>query len=330
LKKTSLVLVIALIGSLFLSMSAFAETSEELANPFVYEFTYEGYDYSITFEQYTGVTEKVFSEDWENWGEKRKVVEVPVFKTPSGSYKTLSYQFETNNPDARYLTVEFASFFGGQLNFDEGMEIVDGTVSNDFRYFTPEDEIAYIYLYIYDEDYNMIVYAYNMYVMFDSFKHSEMLAANKPQVPETATAVPSNSRMYVDDKEVSFQAYTINGNNYFKLRDIAFVLNNTEKSFAVGWDGINNAITIETDEAYEPVGGELAVANNPTTQTAKLSTSTIYFNGTPVEVTAYTINGNNYVKLRDIAAMVNFEVYYDSETKAIHIYTWHFYYPDFY
>jgi len=45
----------------------------------------------------------------------------------------------------------------------------------------------------------------------------------------------------VDRKSVPFDAYNISRNNYFKLRDLAFVLNNSPKMFSVAWDGENNA-----------------------------------------------------------------------------------------
>lgn len=42
------------------------------------------------------------------------------------------------------------------------------------------------------------------------------------------------------------------------------------------------------------------------------STHTFYLDGQPIEMEAYSINGNNYVKLRDIGRMVGFNVYWDN------------------
>lgn len=44
---------------------------------------------------------------------------------------------------------------------------------------------------------------------------------------------------------------------------------------------------------------------------AQLSQQAIYVDGTPVALTAYSINGNNYVMLRDIGQAVGFNVYWD-------------------
>ena len=51
--------------------------------------------------------------------------------------------------------------------------------------------------------------------------------------------------------------------------------------------------------------------------TASLSNHTIYVDGQQVSMTAYAINGNNYVKLRDIGEAVDFNVYWDG--KAVQI-----------
>ncbi|MGO4119405.1 hypothetical protein ACEQ6C_40435, partial [Rhizobium ruizarguesonis] len=52
--------------------------------------------------------------------------------------------------------------------------------------------------------------------------------------PETLSAAPTDSKVLVNGKTISFEAYNINGNNYFKLRDFAAAVNGTEKQFEVG------------------------------------------------------------------------------------------------
>ena len=44
-----------------------------------------------------------------------------------------------------------------------------------------------------------------------------------------------------------------------------------------------------------------------------------YVDGAPVQLEAYAINGNNYVKLRDVGEAVGFEVSYDSSTNSVYI-----------
>ena len=53
------------------------------------------------------------------------------------------------------------------------------------------------------------------------------------------------------------------------------------------------------------------------TFTATRGSQNIYVDGVQVSMTAYGINGNNYVKLRDIGEVVGFEVYWDGSAVQI-------------
>ena len=52
---------------------------------------------------------------------------------------------------------------------------------------------------------------------------------------------------------------------------------------------------------------------------ATLSTNRILVDGKEVRLTAYNINGNNYVMLRDIGRAVGFNVYWDSDAKCVQV-----------
>ena len=53
--------------------------------------------------------------------------------------------------------------------------------------------------------------------------------------------------------------------------------------------------------------------------TATPSTQRFYVDGKQVRLEAYAINGNTYVKLRDIGEAVGFNVGYDSTTNSVYI-----------
>lgn len=143
-------------------------------------------------------------------------------------------------------------------------------------------------------------------------------------------SVPNSSRIIVDGEPISIDAYTINGNNYFKLRDIAYLLKikNSQRQFEIKWDNIAKTIYIITSESYTPAGGELKTLIDASPQKAVKNSSPVYLDGNRIELTAYTINSNNYFKLRDIASAVNFDVDWDGENKTIIIETNCDYTPD--
>ncbi len=145
-------------------------------------------------------------------------------------------------------------------------------------------------------------------------------------IPATAhatdvTATKTVSKVTVDGVVKSFDAYTINGNNYFKLRDIAYILSGTAKQFEVTWDGDKNAIKLNKQMKYTSVGGEMEASIGGNTKTATQSTAKVYLAGfgEELKITAYTIDGNNYFKLRDIGSIINFGVEWDGKNNTIAI-----------
>jgi len=141
-----------------------------------------------------------------------------------------------------------------------------------------------------------------------------------PPTPEVSTvkAIPTPSKVYVNGKLTEFEAYGINGNNYFKLRDLAKVIDGTAKNFEVTWDGEKKSINLVSNKGYTEVGGELAKGDGKE-KTATLNTSIIYKDGEIVQLAAYTIGQNNYFKLRDVAQAFNIGVTWDGETSTIGI-----------
>lgn len=137
-----------------------------------------------------------------------------------------------------------------------------------------------------------------------------------PPVTNDITATPTASKVLVNGAAVEFDAYTINGNNYFKLRDVAQVVSGSEKQFEVTWNGEKQAIDMVSGQPYTVVGGEM-VKGDGTAKNAVLNTSTVYKDGVVVELTAYTINGNNYFKLRDLGQSFDFNVSWDGANNCI-------------
>ena len=134
----------------------------------------------------------------------------------------------------------------------------------------------------------------------------------------TAQAFPATSKVILNGKEIIFDAYNINDNNYFKLRDLAYAMSGTKKEFDVSWDGKNNAVLLISGKSYTKVGGEMA-GKSSTEHKAVLTMSKIYLDGKEINLTAYNIRGNNYFKLRDIGQALNFGVTWDSKNDTVKI-----------
>lgn len=150
---------------------------------------------------------------------------------------------------------------------------------------------------------------------FQSALNKLAVATNKP-----VTATPTYSKVKVNNKEVSFEAYNINDNNFFKLRDLAKVLNGSEKQFGVKWDSNTKTIALTSGQAYTSVGGEMAKGDGKA-KNAIINKSKIYIDNVEHDLFAYTINDNNYFKLRDIGEVFDIGVDFDQKTNTVLINT---------
>lgn len=124
------------------------------------------------------------------------------------------------------------------------------------------------------------------------------------------TATPTDNKVVLNGKPISFDAYTIDGHNYMKLRDVAMALNGTTRQLEVSWDNSKNAINLLSNKPYTATGSELAMSDR-TKKIAEISRFKVYLDGNEVNLTAYTINGNSYYELRDLGKVIGFYVGWD-------------------
>jgi uncharacterized protein YgiM (DUF1202 family) len=132
-----------------------------------------------------------------------------------------------------------------------------------------------------------------------------MPAPSTPTVPTGITATPTNTKFMLNGAEVALPAYSIGGNNYVKLRDVGALL---KTRFDVRFE--DGKAKLYNHAAYTKTSGELA-ATGKDSKSATLSTTDFVWGDTGAAVTgltAYTIGGNNYIKLRDIAKLFDFDV----------------------
>jgi len=132
-----------------------------------------------------------------------------------------------------------------------------------------------------------------------------------------AKVAPTTQKLSVNGKFVNCEIYNIDESNYFKLRDLAYLLNGIGSQFSVGYDHASQTVSVVTGGSYTAVGGEL-VTGTDKSASAVPSKQTILINGVPNStLSAYEIGGNNFFKLRDLGAAVGFDVDYDNATSTM-------------
>ena len=80
-----------------------------------------------------------------------------------------------------------------------------------------------------------------------------------PAASAALTAQQSSQRIYVDGEPVQIEAYSINGSNYCKLRDVGKAV-----GFHVSYDPLTNTVRINTNEAYADETAASATVRLPT------------------------------------------------------------------
>lgn len=255
--------------------------------------------------------------------------DVIVAELPKKNADGLFTVFEIVTTDAKAASVSSfpGSYDSGQLgNFDAA--IVGGKVAYTVKFNLVADNVYMFDFFVQDAEFNTLFSSGDVNFMFVDSAGSGGNAetgsgagaggtTQEPPKAATASAKPTASKVTVDGKPIAFEAYMIGDSNYFKLRDLAMALNGSGKSFAVGWNAAENAISLETGKAYEPAGGELKASAKPTAKTAKTTNSKIFVDGQEISLTAYNIDGSNYFKLRDIAKAVDFAVTWDAKASTV-------------
>lgn len=135
----------------------------------------------------------------------------------------------------------------------------------------------------------------------------------------TYIAKPTDSVVTLNGQKVKFAAYNIEGNNYFKLRDLATVLDGTEKNFNVDYNKKLEAIEITSLAPYTTGNAGISEADSKGNKVAIDSPQSVYVDGKQVTLKAYDVSSYNYCKLRDVANLLDFAVDWNPNTNTINI-----------
>ena len=105
----------------------------------------------------------------------------------------------------------------------------------------------------------------------------------------------------------------INNTNYFKIRDLAALLNGTSSQFNVEYDAARNTVVLTTGQGYS---GKVGTDFKDNSASAVRSPQRIEIDGRSVDVTAYNIGNTNFFGLRALSGYLNYNVDYDAATNT--------------
>lgn len=137
--------------------------------------------------------------------------------------------------------------------------------------------------------------------------------------PVTLTVNPTRSTVYINEDAVGFEAYLINDENYFKLRDLAFALSGTQKQFSTSWDAVAMLGTLTSGRPYVSEGQEMIQGDGQPKSATLNEGFAVLLDGELTEIRAYLIMDNNFVRIRDILMLFDIGWSYDAATQDIKI-----------
>ncbi|MBU5669213.1 FIVAR domain-containing protein [Peptoniphilus sp. MSJ-1] len=144
-------------------------------------------------------------------------------------------------------------------------------------------------------------------------KKEEVKEKVEEKKAEAMDVQASNQKVTLNGKEVAIFGYNIKDENYFKLRDLAAVLKDTDAKFAVDYK--DNVVTLAK-------GGDYKVLDTDQKSVAEkakgaLTNDKVLVGEDVLKATAYKINDNNYYRLRDLGKALGFGVDYDEATRTV-------------
>ena len=132
-----------------------------------------------------------------------------------------------------------------------------------------------------------------------------------------ATTMRSVQKLTVNGEAVECDKYNIDGYNYFKLRDLAKLLDGTNSQFNVDYDKAAKMMVVTTGVPYTtPNGTELQIGADQSASAIPSVQSLMIDGELREDLTAYNIGGNNYFKLRELGQALHFYVHYDKATNT--------------
>ena len=137
----------------------------------------------------------------------------------------------------------------------------------------------------------------------------------KKEVKEVKTVdvKATTQKVKLDGKDVVIYGYNIDGYNYFKLRDLAAVLKDSQAKFGVEYkDGVVTLTKAADYKVAESDQKEVKAMSK-----GMLTNDKVLVGDKTLTATAYKVDDSNYYKLRDLGKELGFGVGYDEATKSV-------------
>ena len=143
---------------------------------------------------------------------------------------------------------------------------------------------------------------------------------------EKVQAIPVQQKVVLEGQEVVMEGYNINGNTYFRLREVALNItrhiDNWRHHFHVYYDKDLNSIDLITNYNFVPMTYNKDYTVGTKVKEGLRSNARITVNGAELnadQVKGYVIDDYTFYKLRDLAAIADLDIEWCEEERVIEL-----------
>ncbi len=128
------------------------------------------------------------------------------------------------------------------------------------------------------------------------------------------------TKVIVDGTSYNCNVYNVENTNYFKLRDIAYLLKGTNKEFNISFDDSASTLMLTHNNEYSVTGSEM-LKDDGKTKYVVFTGEKILVEDEEHYLKKITVNGSNYFSLRELGDALGCEVKWNNDLNGIEILT---------
>jgi len=134
----------------------------------------------------------------------------------------------------------------------------------------------------------------------------------------TVKATPSKTKIALNNVVKDLEAYTISGEDYYKITDLSYLLSGTSKQFGAEYNKFQSLMQLTKDRDYGKK--VLSIGDGKEKQAARVY-PTIYWGTNNISgvICVYSINGEDYYKLSDTLDIINCGIIKNTKTGVLNL-----------
>lgn len=108
----------------------------------------------------------------------------------------------------------------------------------------------------------------------------------------------ATKKLYINGRISALDCYTIDGEDYYSLHALAYLLMDTKDHFSISMDAANRTISVGKGQEYQPTGNELMATDG--FGVLRKNPNSLLVDGTEFMISSYEISGKYFYSLTEL------------------------------